>query len=61
MGQNTGMFVNSNMERKKATSVAFITEYQNLNSGSRRIKGRNSSSFLVGSARSSSAVGVDQE
>ena len=33
---------------KKHTQKALVSEYQNLNSGSLRMKGRNSSSFDVG-------------
>merc|ERR1719247_2155078 len=49
MGQKTGML---KMEKKvitKATQKAFVIEYQNLNSGSLRMNGRNSSSREVGS------------
>lgn len=40
--------------QKKATRVDLVTLYQNLNSGSRRMKGRNSSLALVGSPGPSS-------
>ena len=40
---------------KKATMNAFVREYQNLNSGSLRMNGRNSSSFEVGSIGPSSS------
>ena len=43
MGQNTGMLKNSKKEHRKAIAVALVAEYQNLNSGSRRMKGLNSS------------------
>ena len=55
MGQKTGMLKNSKKVQPKPMSVAFVAEYQNLNSGSRRMKGRNSSFCLVGSANPSSA------
>ena len=55
MGQKTGMLKNSKKVQPKPMSVAFVAEYQNLNSGSRRMKGRNSSFCLVGSASPSSA------
>ena len=55
MGQKTGMLKNSKKVQPKPMSVAFVAEYQNLNSGSRRMNGRNSSFCLVGSARPSSA------
>ena len=45
--------------QKKATRVDLVTLYQNLNSGSRRIKGRNSSLALVGSPGPSSTVGKE--
>ena len=55
IGQKTGMLKNSKKVQPKPISVAFVAEYQNLNSGSRRMKGRNSSFCLVGSASPSSA------
>lgn len=48
IGQNTGTLKTSNRVRKRASIVDFITEYQNLNSGSRLINGLNSSFDLVG-------------
>ena len=61
IGQNTGMLKNSKKVQKKAMSVAFVAEYQNLNSGSRRMNGRNSSFCLVGSASPSSADDIWNE
>ena len=58
MGQKTGMLKNSKKVQPKPMSVAFVAEYQNLNSGSRRMNGRNSSFCLVGSASPSSAESV---
>jgi hypothetical protein len=37
-----------NQEQTKPMVMAWVAECQNLNSGRRRMKGRNSSSFLVG-------------
>ena len=56
IGQKTGMLKNSKKVQKKAMRVALVAEYQNLNSGRRRMKGRNSSDCFVGSWRPSSAV-----
>ena len=53
IGQKTGMLKNSKKVQPKAITVALVAEYQNLNSGSRRIKGRNSSLCFVGSSRPS--------
>jgi len=50
MGQNTGILNASNMVQMSPITVLFTTEYQNLNSGNRRTKGRNSSLALVGKA-----------
>jgi len=50
MGQKTGMLKNSKKVQKKAIRVALVAEYQNLNSGSRRMNGLNSSDCRVGSA-----------
>ena len=55
MGQKTGILKNSKNVQQNAITVAFVAEYQNLNSGSRRMKGRNSSFCLTGSSRPSSA------
>ena len=55
IGQNTGMLKNSKKVQKKAMTVAFVAEYQNLNSGNLRMNGRNSSSCLVGNSRPSSS------
>ena len=49
IGQKTGMLKTEKKVRKKATQNAFVSEYQNLNSGSLRMNGRNSSSRDVGS------------
>lgn len=54
MGQKTGMLKKSKKVQVKAISVAFVAEYQNLNSGRRRMKGRNSSLCRVGSDKPSS-------
>ena len=43
IGQNTGMLNSSKNVQKNAMAVALVAEYQNLNSGRRRMKGRNSS------------------
>lgn len=48
MGQNTGTSKNWKNVKNIDNNVDFITEYQNLNSGNRRIKGLNSSFALVG-------------
>ena len=50
MGQNTGTLNNSKKVQQKAITVALVAEYQNLNSGRRRINGRNSSFCRVGSS-----------
>lgn len=48
-GQNTGTLKISNQLQKKAMAMTVVAECQNLNSGRRRMNGRNSSSDLVGS------------
>lgn len=48
IGQKTGMSKTSKNVIKKANKVDFTTAHQHLNSGNRRIKGRNSSSCFVG-------------
>lgn len=48
MGQNTGTSKNWKNVKKIDKIVDLITEYQNLNSGSRRINGLNSSFARVG-------------
>lgn len=48
-GQNTGTSKTASQLHTKAMAMARVAQYQNLNSGSRRMKGRNSSSFLTGS------------
>lgn len=48
-GQNTGTLNISNQLQKNAMRMTLVADSQNLNSGRRRIKGRNSSSCFVGS------------
>lgn len=48
-GQKTGTLNIENHVQKKLMAIALVAECQNLNSGSRLMKGRNSSSFFVGS------------
>jgi hypothetical protein len=48
-GQKTGMLKISNHVHRKPIAIALVALCQNLNSGSRRINGRNSSSCFVGS------------
>ena len=48
IGQNTGIFKKSKKVQQIAISVAFVMLYQNLNSGRRLMKGRNSSFTFVG-------------
>lgn len=48
MGQNTGTLKISNQLQTNEMAIARVAECQNLNSGRRRMKGRNSSSCLVG-------------
>ena len=50
IGQNTGTLKSSKKVQQNAMTVALVAEYQNLNSGSRRMNGRNSSFCLVGSS-----------
>ena len=47
-GQNTGTLKTSNHEHRNPMAMALVAACQNLNSGSRRMKGRNSSSCFVG-------------
>lgn len=54
IGQNTGILKTSKKVHTKAIIVDFETEYQNLNSGSLLMKGRNSSFTLVGNSGPSS-------
>merc|ERR1719412_1160213 len=56
IGQKTGMLKNSKNVQTKAITVAFVAEYQNLNSGNLLINGRNSSFCLVGNERPSSSA-----
>ena len=55
IGQKTGTLKNSKKVHTKAMTVDLVTEYQNLNSGKRRMKGRNSSFACVGNSGPSSA------
>ena len=48
-GQKTGILKISNQLQAKEMAMARVAACQNLNSGRRRMKGRNSSSCLVGS------------
>lgn len=50
IGQKTGMLKQSKKVQTVAITVDLATEYQNLNSGNRRMNGRNSSFALVGSS-----------
>jgi hypothetical protein len=45
-GQKTGRLNTSNQLQRKPIATALVVEYQNLNSGRRRTKGRNSSSWV---------------
>ena len=45
MGQKTGTSNTEKKVMKKATTMPFVLEYQNLNSGTRREKGLNSPSL----------------
>lgn len=47
-GQKTGTLKTSNQLHRKEMATARVAECQNLNSGRRRMKGRNSSSCFVG-------------
>jgi hypothetical protein len=47
-GQKTGRSNIANHEHTNPMAMAFVAEYQNLNSGSRLTKGLNSSSCFVG-------------
>lgn len=44
---------------QNARIVAYVAEYQNLNSGRRRTNGRNSSSSIVGSAGADSGASAE--
>lgn len=46
-GQNTGTLKTENHVHTKLIAMALVAECQNLNSGKRRMNGRNSSSCLV--------------
>jgi len=54
IGQNTGTLKQSNSVQNNPMSVDFTIPNQNLNSGSRRINGRNSCVDLVGNPSPSS-------
>merc|ERR1719367_1692159 len=56
IGQKTGMLKKSKNVHTNAMTVAFVAEYQNLNSGNLLINGRNSSFCLVGNAIPSSSA-----
>ena len=47
-GQNTGTLKISHQLQKKPMVMALVAQYQNLNSGRRRMKGLNSSLARVG-------------
>ena len=47
-GQKTGTSKISNQVQTKEMVMALVAQYQNLNSGRRRMKGLNSSSWRVG-------------
>lgn len=50
IGQNTGTLNTSKNEQNIAIVVDLVIAYQNLNSGSRRMNGLNSSLLRVGSS-----------
>lgn len=50
IGQKTGTLKTSKKVQTTAINVDLVTEYQNLNSGKRRMKGRNSSLARVGNS-----------
>ena len=56
IGQNTGILKHSKKVQNMAMRVALVAEYQNLNSGKRLMKGRNSSFDDVGSSGPSSTI-----
>ena len=55
IGQNTGILKTWKNVQNMAMHIALVPEYQNLNSGKRRMNGRNSSFVLVGSLGPSSS------
>jgi len=55
IGQKTGTLKTSKNVQNIAINIAFVPEYQNLNSGNLLINGRNSSAFFVGKLGPSSA------
>lgn len=56
MGQNTGILKHSKNVQINAIIVLLLTEYQNLNSGSLLINGRNSSFARVGNSGPTSSI-----
>lgn len=56
IGQNTGTLNASKKVQIIPITVLFVIEYQNLNSGNRRMNGRNSSLDRVGSSGPKSSV-----
>lgn len=62
MGQKTGTLKTSKNVQMMAIVVDFVMAYQNLNSGSRRMKGLNSSLLRVGNAGpSGSSAKIEDE
>lgn len=61
IGQNTGMLNTSKNVQIMPITVLFVVAYQNLNSGNRRINGRNSSFDLVGNSGPWSSVFYQQQ
>ena len=61
MGQNTGILKTSKNVQIMAIVVDFVMAYQNLNSGKRLMKGRNSSLLLVGNAGPSGSSAKNEE
>lgn len=59
IGQNTGILKHSKNVQIKAIIVLLLTEYQNLNSGSRLMNGLNSSFARVGNSGPSSSPAKD--
>lgn len=58
IGQNTGMLNISKHVHSMPMAVLFMTAYQNLNSGRRRMNGRNSSLERVGSSGPPSSAAI---
>lgn len=61
IGQNTGMLKQSKNVHIMATTVDFVTEYQNLNSGNLLMNGLNSSFDLVGNSGPSASAILSKE